>query len=160
MRYVRPYPLFSNLVVLVCEQTTHLIYKYVSLKSRSIPLLSTIVIMVAINPMRIPWLFVCPNASSLLGSQLSINTSYFAYSFHLCNHCRRLNLVSVLLEHWRELRRKWIHFILESLCFTETNRVLLLLKLQLHHLVRIRKAPVSCQFVSPLTVSRCTLDTI
>ena len=105
--------------------------------------------MVAINPMRIPWLFVCPNASSLLGSQ----------SFHLCNHCRRLNLVSVLLEHWRELRRKWIHFILESLCFTETNRVLLLLKLQLHHLVRIRKAPVSCQFVSPLTVSRVCLPT-
>ena len=154
MRCAKLYPLFSNLVATVSSQTSHLIYKYVSLKSRSIPLLSTIVVMVAINPVRIPWLFVCPNASSLLGSQLFINTSCFAYRFHLCNHRRRLNFVSILLEHWRELGRKWVHFILETLCLTETNRILLLLKLQLHHLVRIRKTPVSCQFVSPLTVSR------
>ena len=129
-------------------------YTCVLLKSRSVPLLLGIVVVIPINPVRIPRLLVRPDAASLLRSQLHITSPSRHHSSHLRQHGGRLDLVCVLLVHRRNLRRKLAHLELVALRLAEADRVLLLLELQLHHLVRVREAPVACQLITPLTVGR------
>lgn len=129
-------------------------YTCVLLKSRSVPLLLGIVVVIPINPVRIPRLLVRPDAASLLRSQLHITSPSRHHSSHLRQHGGRLDLVCVLLVHRRNLRRQLAHLELVALRLAEADRVLLLLELQLHHLVRVREAPVACQLITPLTVGR------
>lgn len=129
-------------------------YTCVLLKSRSVPLLLGIVVVIPINPVRIPRLLVRPDAASLLRSQLHITSPPHHHSSHLRQHGGRLDLVCVLLVHRRNLRRQLAHLELVALRLAEADRVLFLLELQLHHLVRVREAPVACQLITPLTVSR------
>lgn len=140
------------LVDSVSKQTRHILYKYVSLKSGGIPLLVSIVVVVSVDPVRIPGLLIRPNGTSLLRSQLRIAIAIHSYSSHLRQHGRRLNLVSVLLEHRRELRGKLLHHVVVALRLAEADGVLLAVELQLHHVVRIAEAPVAGEAVSPLTM--------
>ena len=115
--------------------------------------------MVSVDPVRIPGLLIRPNGTSLLRSQLPIAISHHPYSSHLRQHGGRLNLVGVLLEHGRELRRKLLHHVLVALRLAEADRILLAIELQLHHVVRIAEAPVAGEAISPLTVSSYPLAT-
>ena len=129
-------------------------YTCVLLKSRRVPLLLGIIVVIPIDPVRIPRLLVRPDAASLLRSQLPLISRPQHYRSHLRQHRRRLNLVGVLLVQRRELRRKLAHLELVALRLAEADRVLLLLELQLHHLVRVREAPVARQLITPLAVGR------
>ena len=109
--------------------------------------------MITVNPAGSERFFISPNGASLLGTKLHINASTIRYSSHLSKNSRRLNLISVLLKHGRELRRKLFHLELESLRLAEADGILLALKLQLHHIVRIAEAPVAGELISELSVS-------
>ena len=52
-------------------------YKYVSLKSGVIPLLFSVVVVISVNPVRIPGLFVSPDRAGLLRSKLPINSTIY-----------------------------------------------------------------------------------
>ena len=109
--------------------------------------------MIAINPAGGERFFVSPNGTSLLGTKLHMKRRINEYSSHLSENGRRLNLIGVLLENRRELRRKFLNLVIETLSLAEANSIFLALELQLHHVVRIAKTPVTSQLISELSVS-------
>ena len=131
---------------------------YVSLKPRRIPLLLRVIIVVPVDPVRVPRLLVRPDGASLLRTQLALTHPHRAYRSHLGQHGGRLNLVGVLLEHGRELRGQLLHLVIEALRLTEADGVLLAVELELHHLVGVAEAPVAGLRVSPLSMSRYAVN--
>ena len=85
--------------------------------------------MIAINPAGGERFFVSPNGTSLLGTKLHMKRRINEYSSHLSENGRRLNLIGVLLENRRELRRKLFNLIIEALSLAETNGIFFTLKL-------------------------------
>ena len=75
------------------------------------------------------------------------------YSSHLSKYCRRLNLVCILLEQWRELRRKLLNDIFISLSLAETDSIFFAIELQLHHIIGITETQIASKLVSPFSVS-------
>ena len=131
--------------------------RYVPLKSRGVPLLLSIIVVISVNPVRVPRLLVRPDRARLLRTKLHLNQPFLPYSSHLRQDGGGLDLVGVLLEHGRELRRKLFHLVIEALGLAEADGVLLSVELQLHHLVRIAESPVARQIVSPLSVGRYSI---
>ena len=131
---------------------------YVSLKSRRIPLLLRVIIVVSVDPMRVPRLLIRPDGASLLRTQLRLMHLHRTHSSHLGQHSGRLNLIGILLEHGRELRGQLLHLVIEALCLAEADCILLTVELELHHLVRVTEAPVAGLRISPLSVSRYAVN--
>ena len=109
--------------------------------------------MIAVNPAGSKRFFISPNGASLLRTKLYINRTPLSYSSHLSKNSGGLNLIGILFEHGRELRRKLFHLELKSLSLAEADSIFLALELQLHHIVRIAETPVAGELISELSVS-------